>query len=203
METFIISESPLTVKRNGKNWKDELRVPDGCVYPECYDFLINLPGVGKINIRPIRTSDEDLFQSFFKALSPRSVYLRFFTFLKQLPPRMLEQFTQIDYQREIALVALLKNGDSEVMVGDGRVIETVPGHSAEFSILISDNLQGKGIGACLLRHCFDIARQRGFKVIHGVVLAENRQMLALGRKMNFTIKHVAGTTEYELTKILE
>ncbi len=203
METVIMRDSPLTVKGNKGSWKDELRVPDGCAYPHCYEFLINLPGVGKITIRPIRPSDEALFQSFFKALSPRSVYLRFFTFLKQLPPRMLKKFTQIDYNQEIALVALLKEGDSDIMVGDGRVIDTVPGYSAEFSILISDNLQGRGIGACLLRHCFDIARQKGLKVIHGVVLAENRQMLALGRKMNFTIKHIAGTTEYELTKALE
>jgi acetyltransferase len=68
---------------------------------------------------------------------------------------------------------------------------------------VADQYQGKGIGACLLAHCLNIARQRDIKEIFGMVLAENLQMLALGRKMNFTVSYCPSTREYELTKTLD
>ena len=198
-----LKEQSIQAKIHEKRPDPEITIPPGCSYPDRYDIITNLPGVGLIKIRPICKEDASGFETFFKELTPRSIYLRFFSFLRQLPPQMLERFTEIDYDREIALIALLQKDLSEKMVGDARVINTPPGDSAEFSILVSDALQGKGIGACLLRHCFAIARQRGFKHIHGAVLAENRQMLALGRKLRFTIRYVVGASEYELSKILD
>lgn len=172
-------------------------------YPERYEITVNLAEVGLIKIRPICREDVHKFEAFFKELTPRSIYLRFFSFLKQLSPQMLERLTQVDYAEEIALVALTQDDVQEKIVGDARVIHTPPGNSAEFSILVSDTLQGKGIGACLLDHCFFIAQQRGFKHIYGVVLAENSQMLALGRKLKFTSRLVVGSNEYELSKTLD
>lgn len=203
METTYLLEPAWGVTDREKRWNKFFDVPEECSYPDCYEFIANLPDVGPIKVRPIRPEDLYLFQAFFDELTPRSIYMRFFTYLKQLPPKMLKQFIQVDYEREIALVALQTKGGLEKIVGDARVIQSHPNGGAEFSILVSDAWQGKGIGACLLRHCFAIARKRNYKRIHGFVLAENRQMLALGRKLNFTIRYVAGTTEYELSKALE
>lgn len=203
METIHFREPSPAVLARERDWNRFFEVPEGCVYPDNYEFTVNLPDVGAVTVRPIRSEDASLFQSFFKALTPRSVYLRFFTFLKELPPKMFDRFICVDYDQEIALVALLEEDGVEKIVGDARVIRTIDKCSAEFSILVSDKWQGKGIGACLLRHCFAIARKRRLKYIHGVVLAENRQMLALGRKLNFSVRHLAGTTEYELSKALE
>jgi acetyltransferase len=69
---------------------------------------------------------------------------------------------------------------------------------AEFAIAISDDWQGKGIGSSLLSHCLKAAKQMGIRHVMGVVLAENTQMLKLGRKLGFTIKRMAEGGEYEL-----
>lgn len=203
MDNTILTESSQAENSPDYCGEDECGVQDEYSYPDHYEVMVDLPEVGPIQVRPIRKEDAGMFESFFHELSPRSVYLRFFSFLKELPPKMLERFTRIDYDQEIALVALMRDGLLEKMVGDARVVKTAVKDSAEFSILVNDQLQGKGIGACLLNHCFVIARKRCFKHIHGIVLAENRQMLALGRKLNFSIKHVAGTSEYELYKSLD
>ena len=177
-------------------------IPAGCAYPDHYELTVDLPDAGRIKLRPIREADAPGLEAFFKSLTSHSVYLRFFSFLRQLPPAMLARFTQIDYDQEIALVALAETDGEERIIGDARVVNTSEAGQAEFSVIVSDPLQGKGIGACLLQHCLAIAHQRGYQRIYGIVLAENRQMLALGRKLGFSIKHIPGSTEYELSKAM-
>ena len=175
-------------------------MPSGYWYPDHFTLRTNLPGVGRIKVRPISREDAPLLEALFRSLTPHSVYLRFFTFLRQLPPRMLERFTCIDYENEVALIALREENGEEKMVGDARVVETSEPGCAEFSVMVSDPWQGKGIGACLLKNCLAIAARRGYRRIYGIVLPENKQMLALGRKLGFEIKRIPGSTEYELTK---
>jgi len=151
-----------------------------------------------IFVRPIRPEDAPLLEAFFDSLSPRSVYLRFYTPLKSLPPYMLARFTQIDYDREIALVALPEAHADETLLGVARVINEANQKRAEFSVVVGDAWQGKGIGAALLKRCLDIAGERGLENVWGLVLAGNTQMLALGRKMGFTLKKVPDAGEYEL-----
>ena len=124
--------------------------------------------------------------------------MRFFTPLKRLPPQMLARFTQIDYDREIALVALSESESQEKMLGVARIIVERNLKEAEFSVAVGDRWHGKGIGAALLQRCLSIAKERGLEKVNGVVLAENTQMLALGKKLGFTIKKVQGG-EYELS----
>jgi len=64
---------------------------------------------------------------------------------------------------------------------------------------VGDPWQGKGIGAALLKRCLDIAQERGIEIVHGTVLAENTQMLTLGRRLGFKIKRVEDAPEYELS----
>jgi len=149
-------------------------------------------------VRPIRPEDAPLLVGLFESLSPRSVYLRFFTPMKRLPHSMLTLFTQIDYDRHIALVALAES--KEEMLGVARIILDRNLKEAEFSVVVGDQWQGKGIGAALLQRCLSIAGDRGLEKVTGVVLAENTQMLALGKKMGFKTKKVPGANEYELSK---
>jgi acetyltransferase len=151
-----------------------------------------------IFIRPIRPEDAGLLTGLFESLSPRSVYLRFFTPVKRLPYHLLARFTQIDYDREIALVAMPGSDPGGDMLGVARVIMERNPKRAEFSIVVRDASQGKGIGAALLKHCLMIAHARGVAEIWGTVLAENIQMLALGRKFGFRLKRASGLGEYEL-----
>lgn len=150
-----------------------------------------------IFVRPIRPEDAPLLVGLFESLSPRSVYLRFFSPMKRLPHSMLALFTQIDYDRHIALVAMSES--KEEMLGVARIIYANDLKEAEFSVVVADQWQGKGIGAALLQRCLSIARDQGLENVTGFVLAENTQMLALGKKMGFKSKKVMGTNEYELS----
>ena len=96
-----------------------------------------------------------------------SVYLRFFTTLKRLPHSLLARFTQIDYDRHIALVAMSEPQPDEKMIGGARVIIGKNNNEAEFSVAVGDPWQGKGIGAALLQRCLFMAKERGIrKVMH-------------------------------------
>jgi acetyltransferase len=166
-------------------------------YPNQYETVLDLQEEGPIQIRPIRPEDAPLLKAFFASLSSKSIYFRFFSPLKELPYGMLARFTQIDYDREIAMVAIQENqaGDDE-MLGVGRIISGIDPTQAEFAILVGDRWHGRGIGAALLRICLQIARIQGVHHIWGVVMSDNTQMLALGRKLGFKMSRANG--EYEL-----
>jgi acetyltransferase len=202
--------NPLVVK-NGRPIAVDARVvlkPTDCPapmhlavspYPAQYESRLSMPDVGELLIRPIRPDDAELLVELFDTLSPQSIYYRFFSPVKQLSPTMLARFTQIDYDREIALVAILESGGSEKMLGAARIILQHNLKDAEFAVLVGDPWHGRGIGAHLLATCLDIARDRRFRSIWGTVLAENKGMLALGRKLGFTIKRAEQSGEFELT----
>jgi acetyltransferase len=169
-------------------------------YPDQFEEHTQTDVGVDIFIRPIRPEDAPLLVGLFESLSPRSVYLRFFSPMKRLPHSMLALFTQIDYDRHIALVALSESKSKEEMLGVARVILERNLKGAEFSVVVGDQWQGKGIGAALLQRCLSIAGDQGVEKVTGVVLAENTQMLALGKKMGFKSKKVMGANEYELSK---
>jgi acetyltransferase len=202
--------NPLIVTENGFSAIDArvlLRTPDKPAplhlvispYPDQYEEHTTTNTGVDIFIRPIRPEDAPLLVDLFETLSPRSVYLRFFTPMKRLPHIMLARFTQIDYDRHIALVALAESESNEKMLGVARVILGRNLREAEFSVVVSDPWQGKGIGAMLLQRCISMAKERGIQRVMGTVLAENTQMLALGRKLGFSIKKEQNIPEYELS----
>jgi acetyltransferase len=168
-------------------------------YPDQYEEHTQTSTGVDIFVRPIRPEDAPLLIELFESLSPQSVYRRFFTPMKRLPHSMLARFTQIDYDRHIALVALPESEPAEKMLGVARAIIGRNLKEAEFSVVVSDPWQGKGIGATLLKRCITIAKERGIEKVMGTVLAENIQMLALGKKLGFKIKKVLGAGEYELS----
>ncbi|MDY0389746.1 MAG: GNAT family N-acetyltransferase [Desulfobulbus oligotrophicus] len=151
-------------------------------------------------IRPIKPEDAELFVELFNALTPTSIYYRFFSVVKTLSPETLARFTQVDYDREISFVALDDDSEEgERMLGVANIVGEPDGRRGEFSVLIGDPWQGKGIGATLLLQCLRIAQERGMQTVWGTVLAENRYMIALGKKLGFTIRRGEDHAEYKLT----
>jgi acetyltransferase len=169
-------------------------------YPEQYEsHEITSAGL-EVFIRPIKPEDAPLLVELFDTLSPTSIYYRFFGPLKVLPHSMLVRFTQIDYDREIDMVALEKiTGDRERMLATARVMSDPDGKKAEFAILVGDPWQGKGVGARLLERCLAIAKERGIETVWGIVLHENTGMRALARKLGFKVSRSDEPSELELT----
>jgi acetyltransferase len=169
-------------------------------YPAQYESRqVTVSGL-PIRIRPIKPEDAPLLVELFNTLSPTSIYYRFFGPLKALPPSMLVRFTQVDYDREIDLIALEESAEGkERMLATARVMSDPDGKRAEFAILVGDPWQGKGVGAVLLEKALAIARERGIQTVWGIVLRENTGMLALGRKLGFKVSKSDEPGELELT----
>lgn len=153
--------------------------------------LINhwqLPDGEEIIIRPIRPEDAELEQVFVRGLSEESKYFRFMDSLQELTQNMLVRFTQIDYDREMALVAVLEQDKQEIELGVCRYITNPDGSSCEFALVVADAWQHKGIGLKLMSSLMEVAAAKGLKLMEGEVLASNHAMLALVERLGFTVR---------------
>jgi acetyltransferase len=172
-------------------------------YPEQYACRLETPSGRSLLIRPIKPVDADLFVELFETLSPTSIYYRFFSAMKSLSHKMLARFTQVDYDREIAMVAIDDGGGAEKMIGVSQVFIHPDGTHGEFSILVGDPWHAQGVGANLLAHVLRIAKERGLANVWGIVLRDNVNMLALGEKLGFDVKWSSDGMECRLNIDLE
>ncbi len=141
-----------------------------------------------ITIRPIRPEDAELVQRFVHELSEESKYFRFMKSMHELNENMLVRFTQIDYSREMALVAVTGEEGTEVELGVARYAINPDGDSCEFALAVADNTQGKGLGQKLMTSLMAAARDYGLTTMEGEVLSNNHNMLKLIRRMGFSDK---------------
>ena len=141
-----------------------------------------------LTIRPIRPEDAESEQSFVRALSDDARRFRFMHALKELTPAMLVRFTQIDYDREMALVAVTEEDGQPIQHGVARYVINSDETSCEFAIVVSDRKQHQGIGTRLMKALMECARGRGLKIMQGTVLAENKPMLQLVSELGFRTK---------------
>jgi acetyltransferase len=146
-----------------------------------------LPDGTDMVIRPIRPEDAEIEQTFIRKLSQKAKYYRFMQPITELSPQMLARFTQIDYDREMALVAVVIVGGQETEIGVARYITNPDGKSCEFAIVIADEWQQQGIAHRLMKLLIETARSRALQIMEGDVLAENREMLNLVSKLGFRI----------------
>lgn len=176
-------------------------------YPSRHESVWPLRDGANCHVRPILPGDAQMLQRLVKELSPESRYFRFASAFNELPPSMLARFTLIDYDREMALVAVLKErsadadgqiSETERIVGVSRYITNPDQSSCEFSLLVADDMNGLGLGSRLMESIVEVARDRGLAEIDGLVLANNAGMLKLMRKLGFTVKRFAEDPEFNL-----
>jgi len=141
-----------------------------------------------ITIRPIRPEDAELVQEFVRGLSEESRYFRFMSSMQELTETMLVRFTQIDYSREMALIAVTVEQGQEIELGVARYAINPDGESCEFALVVTDKFTGKGLGHKLMLSLMDAARSKGLKTIEGEVLIENHHMHELMGHLGFTSK---------------
>lgn len=159
-------------------------------YPTELETIWHLPDGIDVLVRPIRPEDAAIEQEFVDNLSDESKYFRFMQRMDKLTPLMLARFTQIDYDREMALVAVTKEHTPEARIlGVARYISNPDKQSCEFALTVSDSSQKKGIGRQLMLKLMTIAHDRGLEIMEGDVLSQNRKMLRLCTKLGFRSTH--------------
>jgi len=156
-------------------------------YPARYIRRAELQDGTKILLRPITPEDEPLLANMLDYISTSSLYYRFFGFVPKVTHEWMSRFTHIDYDREIAIVAIAnyEDEDKKEMIGVVRIIEDAWGESAEYAILIADRWQRKGLGNMLTDYIIEIARQRHIGRLVASVLPSNTGMIHMFEERGF------------------
>uniref|UniRef100_UPI0022EB7C95 GNAT family N-acetyltransferase n=1 Tax=Falsiroseomonas oryzae TaxID=2766473 RepID=UPI0022EB7C95 len=149
-----------------------------------------------LTVRPIRPEDAEAHGEFFRRLTPEDIRWRFFSQLRELPPQQIARMTQLDYDREMAFVAVRTRPDgTEELLGVSRLIREPDGETGEFAVIVDRQMKGQGLGQHLMQRLFDWARASGIATVAGQVLADNAPMLAFVKRLGFTLKRSAEDEE--------
>lgn len=136
----------------------------------------------KIHFRPIEPTDEALFQDLFYRASERSIYTRFFAYLKSMPHRRAQEFVNLDYRAHMALVGTIWEGEREVIAAVGRYYRDPATNYADCAFWVRDSWQGKGVGTYLVNRLIEIAREQEIEGFTADVLVDNPRMMHVFHK---------------------
>jgi acyl-CoA hydrolase/GNAT superfamily N-acetyltransferase len=154
----------------------------------------------EVFLRPVKISDEPLLKDFFYSLSDDSMYRRFMSHRKDMPHERLQEFTPIDYTRQMVILAIVQENEKEDVVGLGQYGIAESAHTAEVAFVVRDDHQNQGIGHELLAYLTQLAKRAGLLGFTAEVLADNLPMLQLFESMGFdaTKRHEAGVYELRM-----
>ncbi len=154
-------------------------------YPQDLEAEVGLPDGTRLFLRPIRPEDEPMIQDMAHHMTPDDMRLRFFTPLRDLPHQLAARLTQIDYDREMALIAF--STDHGTALGVARYAADPDNARAEYGVAVRSDWKGRGLGYLLMTRLIDLARARGIGALVGEVLRENEPMLQMCRDLGFVL----------------
>jgi acetyltransferase len=157
-------------------------------YPAHLVAYRRLPDGTDIVIRPIHPEDDAIERAFIRSLSPETGYNRLLSGRK-LTPDEIRHLTRIDYEQEMAFIAVTVDGAQARLLGVARYVRDADATGAEFAIVVSDAWHHKGVGTLLLSTLLRHAHAAGIGRLHGITLATNQAMQNLARKLGFVQKH--------------
>ncbi|HBC46104.1 MAG TPA: GNAT family N-acetyltransferase, partial [candidate division Zixibacteria bacterium] len=163
-------------------------------YPEKYVKTSILKDGTEITLRPIKPEDEPLWMNLLASCSKESIYLRFRYFFQWASHEVAARYCYIDYDREIAIVAEISDGDGRKLIGVGRLIADPDHESVEYAVLIADAWQQKELGKILTEYCLEIARKWKLRKMVAVTTTDNRPMISVFKKLGFEVTYAADST---------
>jgi len=153
-------------------------------YPAHLVAFRQLPDSTNIIIRPIHPDDDAIEMDFIRGLSRDSAYNRLLSGRK-LTPDEIRHLTRIDYEREMAYIAIIVDRGQARLLGVARYVRDADNRGAEFAIVVADAWERKGVGSLLLRTLLQHAHAAGIARVHGITLATNQAMQDLARSLGF------------------
>jgi len=175
-------------KRRRIVYPNQIMPPPHAVYPAELESTFRLKNGLEVLVRPIRPDDEPLMREMFYEFSERTVYLRYHAAIKAMPHNKLQVFCNVDYDTEMALIAVLGPPGNERVIGVGRYMTDAAKESAELAFTVTDEFQRNGLGTCLFERLIGIARDRGIRRFHAYVLVENSGMLKIFHRSGLNIE---------------
>jgi len=155
-------------------------------YPIQYIKPITLADGTVVQLRPIHKDDGAKYEMIAKDVSDETLYNRFLGVVK-LTDKVVERFTQLDYAKEMAIVAEVQEGDQKHIMGIARIAADHL-NTAEFAITIVDKWQGKGLGKLMSRYILEIAKELGYRTITARVFDSNKAMIKILDQAGFVMK---------------
>jgi acetyltransferase len=155
-------------------------------YPAGWTKAETLSGGRKVLIRPIQPGDDAIYGDFLRAITPADLRLRFFSPKAEFSDQFIARFTQIDYARAMAFIAV--DPETGEMLGGSRLVADPDYSRGEYAVMVRSSLKGKGLGWALMQQLIDYARAEGLQQLHGDVLRENTQMLSMCRQLGFDVR---------------
>ncbi|MBK8492409.1 MAG: bifunctional acetate--CoA ligase family protein/GNAT family N-acetyltransferase [Saprospirales bacterium] len=159
-------------------------------YPAQYSRRVTLKNGQTALLRAIRPEDEPLEAEMFTVLSKETVYFRFFGYVPHVTHELLTRFTQIDYDREMAIIAEIQETPDGPprMAGVVRLVGDAWNENAEYAIVVADPWQGQGLGSKMTDFSLEIARERDIRKIYASVLSNNEGMIGIFERKGFTFR---------------
>jgi RimJ/RimL family protein N-acetyltransferase len=167
-------------------------------YPEHLETRKTTKTGMPVFLRPVRITDEPLLKPFFYSLSDRSMYTRFMTARKGMPHGDLQELTVIDYTKEMVILAVIEQGETEQVAGMAEYYLDQETPTANVAFTVRDEYQNRGIGSELLTYLVHLARRAGLRGLTAEVLVENQPMMRVFQKLGLPMEVSTKEAVHEL-----
>ncbi len=157
--------------------------------PKKYEKFVRLRDGRSILLRPIKPEDESLWLKMFQNFSEESIRYRFFHIIKDTPHEMRARYCNIDYAREMGIVAELEEKGQRQILGVVRLIIEQGGKTGEIAFIVADPWQGLGLGSKMLDHMIEICKDSGLHNVYALTLPDNYRAIRLLKQRGFTIQY--------------
>lgn len=187
-EDMTVIDASMTIRPFTGDTQERLAIRP---YPKELEMFTALKDQTPVLLRPIRPEDEPGHKAFIARVSHDDLYNRFFSEVGEFNHEALANLTQIDYDREMAFIAVSLDPDSheeQEILGVSRAVSDPSNEEAEFAVLIRSDLKGQGLGSILLNTIIQYCKQRGTLRMTGITMPTNHGMLALARKSGFQVE---------------
>jgi acetyltransferase len=197
-DTFTVLDARIIIDPNALNYPQPYPHLVITPYPAKYIIPWRLKDGTEVTLRPIKPEDEPKELEFVRGLSTETSRFRFFQIIKDLPHEALVRFCNIDYDREMAIIAETRVGDQTIEVGVSRLVLDPGKKRGEFAVVVADKYQGRGLGTKLVDMLIEFAREKGIDTVYGTIMSENIKMIQLCEKLGFTVRREQDSVAAEL-----
>ena len=163
-------------------------------YPKKYELLWTLRNGQQVLLRPIKPEDEPMWLEMFQNFSEESIRYRFFEMLRDTPHEIRVRYCNIDYDREIAIVAETTTGGKRRLLGVTRLSIEPDGKSGELAFIVGDEWQNLGLGTKIVDYTLEIAKEMGVENVYSIMLTDNYRAMSLTKKMGFCLEYLKDGT---------